>query len=139
MINRNSIFGAILPVALMGACADAQTNHEAGAGHDHPHYLVAAISVSDFDIYMSDYASIAIPTILEAGGEILVASRTGVSLEQAARTNWTVVVRFPSEAAANQWYHSSAYQAVIPVRQSVTDQAATALIFAPHFQPPTAE
>ncbi|WP_421788490.1 DUF1330 domain-containing protein [Hyphobacterium sp.] len=136
MINKLKFFAAVLPIALLGAKTDALMDGEAEAEGEQPHYLIATVSVSDFDTYMSDYASIAIPTILEAGGEILVASRDAVSLEQESRTNWTVVVRFPSEAAANQWYQSDAYQGVVPVRQSVTDPSATALMFAPQFQPP---
>jgi uncharacterized protein (DUF1330 family) len=33
----------------------------------------------------------------------------------------TVVIRFPDQAAVEGWYQSSAYQALIPLRQQAAD------------------
>lgn len=101
-----------------------------------PVYLVANVTVDDFDAYMGNYGSIAIPAILEAGGEILVATPETTVVEGEYAHNWTVVVRFPSAEAAHGWYHSAEYQAVIPARHAVTDTDTSVMMFADQFVPP---
>ncbi len=101
-----------------------------------PVYLIATITVNDFDAYMANYGSVAIPAIIAAGGEILVGTPEVSLLEGDYVHNWTVVVRFPSEEAAYNWYDSPEYQAVIPFRLAVTNTETAAMILAPQFQPP---
>jgi uncharacterized protein (DUF1330 family) len=128
MLNKTMMLAAMI--------ASLTTTSNAHAAEDQPYYLVATISVADFDAYMTDYASIAIPAIIDAGGEILVGSREAEVLEGNYPSNWTVVVRFPSESAARQWYNSPDYQTVIPVRQALTNTNSSVLILAPQFSPP---
>ena len=99
-------------------------------------YLIATITVNDFDAYMGNYGSVAIPAIIAAGGEILVGTPEVSVLESEYVHNWTVVVRFPSEEAAYNWYNSPEYQAVIPIRHSLTNTETAVMILAPQFQPP---
>ena len=58
-------------------------------------------------------------------------------LEGDYTSNWTVVIKFPSEAAARAWYDHPDYQSVIPNRLAVTDAAASTMVLAPAFRPPS--
>jgi len=102
-----------------------------------PVYLVATVSVTDWDKYMSDYASIAIPAIVGAGGEVLVGAQEVSVVEGSYDHNWTVVVKFPSADAANGFYRSPEYQAVIPARHAATNTDTSVLMVAPQFTPPS--
>lgn len=85
---------------------------------------------------METYGSIAIPAIIAAGGEILVATPTVNILEGDFVHNWTVVVRFPSDDAAHIWYDSPEYQAVIPNRLALTNTDTAIMLLTDQFQPP---
>ncbi|MGF1569191.1 MAG: DUF1330 domain-containing protein [Nodosilinea sp.] len=99
-------------------------------------YLMASLAVQDFESYMATYGAPVLPMLLAAGGEILVGAPAVEVLEGDYSSNWTVVVRFPSEQAARGWYDSAEYRALIPVRQSLTDQTVSTLVLAPQFQLP---
>ncbi|MEC8041853.1 MAG: DUF1330 domain-containing protein [Pseudomonadota bacterium] len=86
--------------------AALSTSLMTGAALADPVYLVATVSVTDWDKYMSDYASIAIPAIVGAGGEVLVGAQEVSVVEGSYDHNWTVVVKFPSADAANGFYGS---------------------------------
>lgn len=101
-----------------------------------PVYLLATLRIMDLDAYVSDYGLPVLPMLEAAGGEILVGTPEVDVLEGDYRANWTVVVRFPSQAAAQGWYVSQEYQALIPVRQRLTDTAVSTLVLAPQFQGP---
>ena len=81
-----------------------------------PVYLLATLRITDLDAYVSDYGLPVLPMLEAAGGEM--------------------VVRFPSQAAAQGWYVSQEYQALIPVRQRLTDTDVSTLVLAPQFQGP---
>lgn len=102
-----------------------------------PVYFIATISVTDWDKYMADYASIAIPAIMGAGGEILVGAQEVSVVEGTYDHNWTVVVKFPSGEAANGFYGSDEYQAVIPMRHAATNIDTSVLMVAEQFVPPS--
>lgn len=108
----------------------------AALAEDQPVYLIASMQVNDFDAYMGDYGATAIPLILEAGGEILVGAPEVNVLEGDYPQNWTVVVKFPSEAAAMSWYDNPAYKDVIPARVAVSDGDLSSMLIAPQFQQP---
>ena len=116
--------------------ASTMTSTPVFAHETTPVYLVATITVSDFDAYMENYGSVAIPLILDASGEILVATPEVDVLEGGYIHNWTVVVRFPSEEAARSWYDSPEYQAIIPNRHAESDTETAIMLLAPQFQPP---
>jgi uncharacterized protein (DUF1330 family) len=101
-----------------------------------PVYLLANLHVSDLDGYLSDYGFPVMPMLLGAGGEVLVATPQVTVLEGDYTSNWSVVVRFPNQAAADGWYTSPEYQAMIPVRQGLTDTETSTLVIAPHFAMP---
>lgn len=117
--------------------AGLSTSLMTGAALADPVYLVATVSVTDWDKYMSDYASIAIPAIVGAGGEVLVGAQEVSVVEGSYDHNWTVVVKFPSADAANGFYGSPEYQAVIPARHAATNTDTSVLMVAPQFTPPS--
>ncbi|MEC7963778.1 MAG: DUF1330 domain-containing protein [Pseudomonadota bacterium] len=117
--------------------AALSTSLMTGAALADPVYLVATVSVTDWDKYMSDYASIAIPAIVGAGGEVLVGAQEVSVVEGSYDHNWTVVVKFPSADAANGFYGSPEYQAVIPARHAATNTDTSVLMVAPQFTPPS--
>jgi uncharacterized protein (DUF1330 family) len=101
-----------------------------------PVYLLASLQVADLEAYLNDYGFPVMPMLLGAGGEVLVATPQVAVLEGDYTSNWSVVVRFPSQAAADGWYTSPEYQAMIPVRQGLTDTDASTMVFAPQFVMP---
>ncbi len=109
----------------------------AGTAFADPVYLIATISVNDWDKYMGDYGSVAIPAIVEAGGEFLVAAKETTVAEGTYPHNWTVVVKFPSEEVAMGFYTSETYQGVIGHRHAATDIETSVLMLAPQFVPPS--
>lgn len=124
MINKT--LAALAATALTATLANAD-----------PVYFIATVSVEDWDSYMSDYSSVAIPGILGAGGEILVGAQEVAVVEGDYPHNWTVVVKFPSADAANGFYGSPEYQAVIPVRHAATNTDTSVLMVANQFVPPS--
>ena len=110
---------------------------QALAQDEHPYYMIADVSVTDFDTYMADYGSIAIPLIIAAGGEILVAAPEVATVEGDYPNNWTVVIKYPSEAAATRLYNSPEYQAIIPIRHANSDTTQSTIILAPGFVAPS--
>lgn len=98
-------------------------------------YMFASLKVTDFEALMNDYGVAAGPTVMAAGGEVIIATPEVTLLEGSYAPNWTVVIRFPSEASAQQWYASADYQAAIPKRHAITDQAQSWLMFVPSFSP----
>lgn len=119
------------------AATFAATTLFAGAALADPVYFIATVSVEDWDKYMNDYSSVAIPGILKAGGEILVGAQEVSVVEGSYPHNWTVVVKFPSGEAATGFYGSPEYQAVIPIRHAASNTETSVLMVAPQFVPPS--
>ena len=122
---------------ILTAAALSVSTFVAGTASADPVYLVATVTVDDWDKYMSDYASVAIPAIIGAGGEVLVGAQEVNVVEGAYDHNWTVVVKFPSAEAATGFYGSAEYQAVIPHRHAATNTETSVLMVAPQFTPPS--
>lgn len=121
----------------LSALAVSATLLTAGAATADPVYFIATLTVNDWDTYNADYMSVAGPGIVNAGGEILVGAQEVAVVEGEYVHNWTVVVKFPSAEAANGFYGSPAYQAVIPVRHAASNIETAVLMVAPEFVPPS--
>lgn len=115
----------------LGAALPAQAQDAEG-----PVYLLANLEVENLETYLNDYGFPVTPMLLAAGAEILVATPQVQTLEGDYASNWSVVVRFPNQAAAEGWYNSAEYQAMIPVRQELTDTDASTMVLAPQFVMP---
>ncbi len=98
-----------------------------------PAYLLAMLQLSDLDAFMRDYGQPVFPTIVEAGGEVLVATPTTTVLEGDYQASWTVVVKFPSMERLKTWYQSDRYQPFIPIRQSLSNPSHSILLATPGF------
>lgn len=120
----------------LGSATLAWATPAAAETAEEPVYLLATLQVADLETYMADYGIPVTPMLLAAGAEILVATPQVQALEGDHESNWTVVVRFPSQAAAEGWYDSSEYQAMIPVRRALTDTARSTMVLAPQFAIP---
>jgi uncharacterized protein (DUF1330 family) len=70
------------------------------------------------------YAQQAVPTILQAGGKILVVDDAPEQIEGSWHGTRTVVVEFESVEAARNWYTSAEYQEVAPQRHAAADNKA---------------
>ncbi|MEM8581683.1 MAG: DUF1330 domain-containing protein [Pseudomonadota bacterium] len=101
-----------------------------------PVYLLANLKVENLETYLAEYGFPVTPMLLASGAEILVATPEVQTLEGDYTSNWSVVVRFPNQAAADDWYNSAEYQAMIPVREGLTDSASSTLVIAPQFVMP---
>ena len=85
--------------------------------HSKAVYLVAQISVKDYQEYMNRYGKPVTQLLIDAGAEILVASRKGEILEGEWSGNWTVITKFPSNQAAMNWYNSKEYRLFKTIRE----------------------
>jgi uncharacterized protein (DUF1330 family) len=73
---------------------------------------------------MNVYVQRAIPTILQAGGRILVVDDAAEVIEGAWHGRRTVVLEFDSVEAARNWYRSPEYQQVVGLRHAAGDSKA---------------
>ena len=78
-------------------------------------YSIVQLEVTDpvpYEAYRKDV----LPTITAFGGRFLVRGGKVTTLEGDWPFPRTVVIEFPSREAAEGWYHSPAYQKILPLR-----------------------
>lgn len=78
-------------------------------------YAVAEISVHDAEGYKA-YVAAVTPLVEKFGGTYLVRGGQAVAREGAPPAGRVVILEFPSVAAAEAFYDSPDYQAVLPLR-----------------------
>ncbi len=83
-------------------------------------YVIGHITVKDSEKW-AEYRSKVPATLAPWGGEVVFRGRKVAVLSGEHPYVDTVVLRFPDAKAAEGWYKSSAYQALIPVRQQAAD------------------
>jgi uncharacterized protein (DUF1330 family) len=83
-------------------------------------YVIGHISIKD-ETKWSDYRD-RVPATLEPWGAELVfrGVRHSVFSGEHPETD-TVVIRFPDQESAQNWFHSDAYQALIPLRREAAE------------------
>ena len=74
-----------------------------------PVYVFAQMQVIDYDDYFERYAKPFIAVIQQYSGEVLAATPKGTAWEGGHRGNWSVLVKFASEAEAQTFYDSPEY------------------------------
>ena len=67
------------------------------------------------------YVRQAIPTIMQAGGRIIVADDAPEPIEGSWHGKRTVVLEFDSVEAARNWYGSPEYQGIVGLRHAAAD------------------
>jgi len=78
-------------------------------------YSIVQLDVTDPVPYEA-YRKEVLPTIAAFGGRFLVRGGKVTTLEGDWPFARTVVIEFPSREAAEGWYHSPAYQKILPLR-----------------------
>jgi len=87
-------------------------------------YVIAQINVTNAERY-PDYVKLVQPTLDAFGGEFLVRGGKSESFEGTPPGDRTVVIRFPSYKAAQDWYHSDIYAEAKALRMSVSSSVQT--------------
>ena len=82
-------------------------------------YVVVHATVKDAD-KMGEYGAGAGPTVVSHGGEVVCRGPSEVMFGE-NHHQIMVVLQFPNRQAANDWYNSDEYQALIPVRTEAMD------------------
>lgn len=80
-------------------------------------YVIGHVSVID-DEKWAQYRAAVPATLAPWGGELVLRGKLGKILAGQHDHQSTVVIAFPNENAVNNWYESSAYQSIIPLRES---------------------
>jgi len=88
-------------------------------------YVIATYDITDPKGY-EGYVAGVVPLLYKYGGEILVADYQAQALEGRA-PGVNVVVRFPSEEAARNWYNDPAYGPVKRIRLNSCQNGAIVL------------
>lgn len=94
-------------------------------------YVIVNYRITDPEAYKA-YTAGVVPTIMAHGGEILVAGPGSEAVEGNPEPV-SVILKFPSKAAAREWYDSPEYQAIIHHRLDNTEGS---MVFADEFKMP---
>ncbi len=86
-------------------------------------YVIFTEDIHD-EAQISAYAQQAIPTILQAGGQVLVADDAPELIEGSWHGKRTVLLEFESVEAARNWYRSAEYQRLAGRRHAAADSNA---------------
>jgi uncharacterized protein (DUF1330 family) len=95
-------------------------------------YIIFTEDIHDQD-QIDAYAQKAVPTILQAGGQLLVVDDAPAPIEGDWHGTRTVVLEFPSVEAARSWYESAEYQEHAGLRHAAADNKAAIVA---GFEPP---
>ena len=85
-----------------------------------PAYVIGNITVIDHDKW-SEYRSKVPATLNSWKGELVFRGKQLKVLGGEYQHSSTVVIRFPSIEALNNWFNSDAYQALIPLRKQAAN------------------
>jgi uncharacterized protein (DUF1330 family) len=83
-----------------------------------PAYVIYQADVTDEARY-ADYRAQAGPSVVAAGGKYLVRGGDGEAMEGDLPASRTVVVEFPTRAAARAWYQSAEYAEIRKLRAGI--------------------
>ena len=84
-----------------------------------PAYIVGDVRVEDPERY-TDYSAHTESTLEPFGGRFIVRGGASEVLEGEWRPNRIVVIEFPDEQSARDWYASERYQEILPIRQEAS-------------------
>jgi uncharacterized protein (DUF1330 family) len=84
------------------------------------HLVIGHITVKDAAKWAA-YRSQVPATLAPWQAELVFRGQTVAVLGGEHRHSDTVVIRFPNAEAANGWYNSAAYQALIPLRMAAAE------------------
>jgi uncharacterized protein (DUF1330 family) len=83
-----------------------------------PAYVIAAVDRVEPEAYSSEYGRPAVRAIESYGGKILTRGDLRIErLEGDRAPGRIVLIEFPTYDQAKEWYESTEYQQIIPLRQ----------------------
>ncbi len=85
-----------------------------------PAYAIGNITVLDHELW-AEYRSKVTATVEPWKGELVFRGKKARVLGGECLHTDTVVIRFPSLEALDNWFNSSAYQALIPLRKKAAN------------------
>jgi uncharacterized protein (DUF1330 family) len=85
-----------------------------------PAYVIGHITVKDPEKW-AEYRSLVPATLAPWQAELVFRGATQAVLGGEHAHSDCVVIRFPDAAAADGWFHSPAYQALIPLRLAAAE------------------
>lgn len=85
-----------------------------------PAYVIGHITVKDPEQWAT-YRSQVPATLAPWNAELVCRGQLHAVLGGSHRHHDTVVIRFPDVLAAEAWFNSAAYQALIPLRQAAAE------------------
>lgn len=91
-----------------------------------PVYFIASYDITDSLRYENDYVPGVVRTLAAAGGEVVVATGSTRTVEGTAPRQ-TVVLRFPSDQAFDDWYGSREYAPLLEIRLATTANGSAVL------------
>jgi uncharacterized protein (DUF1330 family) len=107
-----------LPATLVvGLAMGAMLTTALRAQSSSPAYVVAEVAIHDADAFMRDYAPKVAGTLEPYGGRFLTSGKL-TALEGNVPQRF-VIIAFDSVEKARDWYKSSAYQQLVPIRQKM--------------------
>ena len=83
-------------------------------------YLIGHITVKDPDQWKIYTAGVA-KSLLPFGGEVIFRGKRAAVLCGEHYYQNAVVLKFPDQPTLHRWYHSKAYQELIPIRDKAAD------------------
>jgi uncharacterized protein (DUF1330 family) len=85
-----------------------------------PAYAIGHITVKDAQKWAA-YCAAVPATVAPWHGEVMLRAKTLEVWSGEHAHEQTVVLRFPDAASARGWFHSAAYQALIPLRTEAAE------------------
>ena len=86
----------------------------------HPVYIIGQIAVKDYKTYFSQYALKLKEVLKKYQGEALAGSTKVEVLEGNGYGNWTVLIKFPSRALADECMDSEEYITLSALRKELS-------------------
>ena len=83
-------------------------------------FFIATVTIKNAEKF-GEYAAKTPGTFAPFGGELLVRGKMDEALVGQADNNAAAVISFPDMESLKAWYHSPAYQALAPLRDSAAD------------------
>lgn len=100
---------------------------------DRPGYVLAVAQITDMDRFLGEYVPAAGEAMQRYDGEVLVSSVEPDVIEGDWDHNLTFLAKFPSVAAAEDWYADEGYKAAKEIREEISEY--THWIHLPEFSP----
>lgn len=83
-------------------------------------FFVATVKVNNPEKFQ-EYAQKAAKTFAAHGGEPVLRGKVNEVLAGQSNHQAVGIVRFPDQDALTAWFHSDAYQAIVPLRDQAAD------------------